>query len=131
MVFGDACFEEVFFFFEVHDFAHPGEGIGSVIDLVEINAFEASVGDKFEVFAHERGVHTEDAFGEAVLCVCVFEIDSSFDFAGEVLFEFFGPDVWIFADDGVDQVGTKSEVHAFIAEDVLELFSDADHFVVA
>jgi len=37
----------------------------------------------------------------------------------------------VFQFDLVDDVDTKIEVHGFVAKDVLELLSDAGHFIAA
>lgn len=131
MVFGDALFEEVLFFGEVLDFAHPREGVGGAVLGFHAEAFEAAVGDVLDVVAEEGGVEAEDAARHAVLGVGDFEADGLADHVADFALVFGGPDAGVFVADAVDEVNAEVEVDGFVAHDVFELLADADHFVLA
>lgn len=85
----------------------------------------------FYVFGEEVSVEAEDAGGEDVPGVGDFEVHGVFDLVEDALLEFGGPDFGVFGFDAVDEVDAEVEVDGFIAEDILELFSDAGHAVLA
>lgn len=64
LILGHARFEEVLLFAQVHDFAHPGEGVlGAGVLLFQAELREAAVGDEVQVFFHHGGVHAQYAAG--------------------------------------------------------------------
>lgn len=97
----------------------------------EAYAFEAAVGYVLDVFCEEVAVEAEDAVGEDVPGVGDFEFHGFVDFVEDALLEFGGPQVGVFGFDAVDEVDAEVEVDGFVSEDILELFSDACHTVLA
>lgn len=124
--------KEVLLLAQVHNLAHPGEGVlGAWVLLFQTQLRTAAVGDEVQVFFHGGGVHAEDAAGHGVAGVLDFQLCAFEDHLDHFLLEAGGPEVGVFQFDLVDYVYTKVQVHGFVAQNVLELLGDAGHFVAA
>jgi len=84
-----------------------------------------------DVFGEEVAVEAEDAVGEDVPGVGDFEVDGFADFADDAFLELGGPESGVFFFDSVNKVDAEVEMDGFVAEDILELFADAGHAVLA
>ena len=132
MVFGDAAFEEVLFFFDVHHFGEPGEGVGDVaVERGEAAVDEAAVGDVVYVVFELGGVEADGSDGEAVADEFFLEADAFSHGGAEVFAEFIGPDVGVFIDEIHEQATEDFDVIGFIAQGVAEHLADAGEFVLA
>ena len=132
MVFGDAALEEVLFFFDVHHFREPGEGVGDVaVERCEAAVDEAAVGDEINVVFELGGVEADGGDGEAVADEFFLKANAFCHGGAEVFAEFIGPDVGIFIDEIHEQAAEDFDVVGFIAQGVAEHLADSGEFVLA
>lgn len=91
----------------------------------------AAVGDEVHVLLAEAGAQAEETVGHGVAAVGGFELCGAAEHVADFGLEGVGPEVRVFGFDLVDNVDTEVEVDRFVAQDVLILLGDADHFVAA
>ena len=123
-------FEEILLFLQVHNLAHPWERVGGAwIFFLQTDLRQTTVSDELEVVLHHRRVHAQHAARHGVACVFDFQLRALQNHLGRFFFHLGVPQVWVFDFDLVDHVDTEVQVHRLVAQDVLELFGHAGHFV--
>lgn len=124
--------KEVLLLFQIHDLAHPGEGVhGAGVFFLQADLGQAAVGDELEVVLHHRGIHAEYAAGHGVAGVFDFQLGALQDHLGGFVLHGGIPQVGVFDLDLVDHVDAEVQVHGLVTQDVLELLGDAGHLVAA
>src|SRR6266536_3021968 len=61
-----AHLEEILLFAQIHNLAHPGEGILGAIDWFKVDALEAAIRDIFEIGTNDIRVHAKNAAWQAI-----------------------------------------------------------------
>ena len=132
MILGDATFEEVLFFFDVHHFCEPWEWVGDgFVERGEAAGGEAAVGDEVDVGFEIGGVEAEAGDWEAIADEGFFEADALGHGVAEILAEVLGPDVGVFIDEIHEEIAEDLDVVGLVAEGVAEHLADAGEFVLA
>ena len=61
------------------DHVHKIEGVGNIVDLLVAKSDEQSVSNKFDILAHELGVHADEGDGESISQELLFNDDGLLD----------------------------------------------------
>ena len=72
LVFGNAGFEEIFLFFKVNDFAHPGKRISAFILLGQAKLFQTAISYVLHVFTQHRHIQSQNPVGKTFLGIIAF-----------------------------------------------------------
>jgi len=124
--------EEVLLLLQVHDLAHPREGVGGAwVLFLQADLGQAAVGDELEVVLHHRGVHAQYAARHGVTRVFDLQLGTLQDHLGRFVLHLGVPQVRVFDLDLVDHVDAEVQVHGLVTQDVLELLGGAGHLVAA